>query len=227
MLDPTYLQPRPDHQNVKTPIILLVSLIPAQSTPLLPRSLSSENRSLLKARMTFAASPSKSQHRGKNGPRNKSRRNRKKASRSLPFGRRHNVEPYAPRSRMSLICRKGRHPSSGVQVQMRMRNARSRNARGPTQCHALERHLTLPHVSTCAVYPSKRGPHLRGRNGREGEAKWRGKGTYHLQVVFCTMNPPTRGPISGPINGLAVYTIIGAESSCYDSVNGKFFSARR
>lgn len=71
------------------------------------------------------------------------------------------------------------------------------------------------------------GAAFEGEKGKGGGGKWRGKGTYHLQVVFCTMNPPTRGPISGPINGLAVYTIIGAESSCYDSVNGKFFSAQR
>jgi hypothetical protein len=56
------------------------------------------------------------------------------------------------------------------------------------------------------------------------------KRTHHLHVVFSTMNPPMSGPISGPINGLvksislhivddhfvtnlAVYTIIGADSS--------------
>ena len=30
------------------------------------------------------------------------------------------------------------------------------------------------------------------------------RGSTYLHVVFCTMNPPTSGPISGPIKGLAV-----------------------
>lgn len=38
--------------------------------------------------------------------------------------------------------------------------------------------------------------------------------TYHLHVVFSTIKPPMSGPISGPTKGLAVYTIMGADSSC-------------
>lgn len=38
-------------------------------------------------------------------------------------------------------------------------------------------------------------------------------GTYHRHEVLSTMKPPSKGPISGPMNGDAVYIIIGADSS--------------